>query len=243
MKIVGIKYRDIVDRDFSNKGRRQTEDDGRERRCLEEKYREGNRSSDRSGNKCGFERMREITVEKKPFYVLVAWKSLLCFLTKSSEVDKTEPLALRQEQRKFIKQAIDSRYHLAAAHVSYINSLRNIGVALRRFSEAESFIKLKISNNGSHASFSTAINDSVYKDNSRKAVQVSYGHDALGAVRSSQVKSVIPISMEEVEVPFAIVFKEEDKPVPASSLEVPEEPSTTSHAVEMDACSGGARVF
>ncbi|KAJ6946072.1 hypothetical protein NC651_000981 [Populus alba x Populus x berolinensis] len=33
----------------------------------------------------------------------------------------------------------------------------------------------------------------------------------------------------------------EDQPVPASSLEVPEEPSTTSHAVEMDACSGGAR--
>ena len=82
MKIVGIKYRDIVDRDFRKKGRRQREDDGREKRCLEEKYREGNRSSDRSGNKCGFERMREITVEKKPFYVLVAWKSLLCFLTK-----------------------------------------------------------------------------------------------------------------------------------------------------------------
>ncbi|KAL3609789.1 hypothetical protein D5086_000809 [Populus alba] len=129
--------------------------------------------------------------------------------SESSEVDKTEPLALRQEQRKFIKQAIDSRYHLAAAHVSYINSLRNIGVALRRFSEAESFMKagLKISNNGSHASFSTAINDSVFKDNSRKAVPISYGHDALGAARSSQVKSVIPISMEEVEVPFAIVFK------------------------------------
>ena len=60
--------------------------------------------------------------------------------SESSEVDKTEPLAPRQEQRKFIKQAIDSRYHLAAAHVSYINSLRNIGVALRRFSEAEVLI-------------------------------------------------------------------------------------------------------
>ncbi|KAJ7010482.1 hypothetical protein NC653_001047 [Populus alba x Populus x berolinensis] len=155
--------------------------------------------------------------------------------SESSEVDKTEPLALRQEQRKFIKQAIDSSFMKAG---------------------------LKISNNGSHASFSTAINDSVFKyslciqgltddtlekkattfslpnqDNSRKAVPISYGHDALGAARSSQVKSVIPISMEEVEVPFAI----EDKPVPASSLEVPEEPSTTSHAVEMDACSGGAR--
>ncbi|KAL9406592.1 hypothetical protein Peur_003564 [Populus x canadensis] len=65
--------------------------------------------------------------------------------SESSKVDKIEPLALRQEQRKFIEQAIDSRYHLAAAHVSYINSLRNIGVALRRFSEAEVLIESSLS--------------------------------------------------------------------------------------------------
>ncbi|KAI5587957.1 hypothetical protein BDE02_05G064000 [Populus trichocarpa] len=63
----------------------------------------------------------------------------------SSKVDKTEPLALCKERRKFIKQAIDSRYNLAAAHVSYINSLRNIGVALRRFAEAEVLIESSLS--------------------------------------------------------------------------------------------------
>ncbi|KAJ6946088.1 hypothetical protein NC651_000993 [Populus alba x Populus x berolinensis] len=58
-----------------------------------------------------------------------------------SKVDKTEPLALCKERRKVIKQAIDSRYNLAAAHVSYINSLKNIGVALRRFAAAESNVE------------------------------------------------------------------------------------------------------
>ncbi|KAJ6916924.1 hypothetical protein NC652_019357 [Populus alba x Populus x berolinensis] len=62
-----------------------------------------------------------------------------------SKVDKTEPLALCKERRKFIKLAIDSRYNLAAAHVSYINSLKNIGVALRRFAEAEVLIESSLS--------------------------------------------------------------------------------------------------
>ncbi|KAJ6740813.1 hypothetical protein OIU79_000849 [Salix purpurea] len=63
----------------------------------------------------------------------------------SSRVDKTEPLALCKERRKFIKQTIDSRYNLAAAHVSYINSMKNIGVALRRFAEAEVLIESSLS--------------------------------------------------------------------------------------------------
>ncbi|KAL3609790.1 hypothetical protein D5086_000810 [Populus alba] len=103
-----MKYRDIVDRDFRTKGRRQREDDGREKRCLEEKYREGNRSSDRSGNKCGFERMREITVEKKPSYVLVAWKSLLCFLTKLCDFEvKVQSLVFVEAIASFEEFSVD----------------------------------------------------------------------------------------------------------------------------------------
>ncbi|KAL6549655.1 hypothetical protein OROHE_008386 [Orobanche hederae] len=41
--------------------------------------------------------------------------------------------------------AIDSRYALAAAHVSYIQSLRNIGTALRRYAEAEVLIETSLS--------------------------------------------------------------------------------------------------
>ncbi|XVF61668.1 hypothetical protein PTKIN_Ptkin08bG0148900 [Pterospermum kingtungense] len=63
----------------------------------------------------------------------------------NSKADKNEALHLCKERRRFIKQAIDSRYALAAAHVSYIQSLRNIGIALRRFAEAEILIESSLS--------------------------------------------------------------------------------------------------
>ncbi|CDY42005.1 BnaA01g05770D [Brassica napus] len=50
---------------------------------------------------------------------------------------KNEPLLLCKERKRFVKQAIDSRCALAAAHVSYVRSLRNIGARLRQYAEAE----------------------------------------------------------------------------------------------------------
>ncbi|XWS44899.1 hypothetical protein CRYUN_Cryun15aG0089400 [Craigia yunnanensis] len=67
----------------------------------------------------------------------------------NSKAEKNEALRLCKERRRFIKQAIDSRYALAAAHVSYIQSLRNIGIALRRFAEAEILIKSSLSTSAS----------------------------------------------------------------------------------------------
>ncbi|OMO56030.1 hypothetical protein CCACVL1_26801 [Corchorus capsularis] len=63
----------------------------------------------------------------------------------NSKAERNEALRLCKERRRFIKQAIDSRYALAAAHVSYIQSLRNIGIALRRFAEAEILIESSLS--------------------------------------------------------------------------------------------------
>ncbi|XP_010261248.1 PREDICTED: uncharacterized protein LOC104600112 isoform X1 [Nelumbo nucifera] len=54
-----------------------------------------------------------------------------------SRAEKDEALRLCKERKRFIKQAIDSRYALAVAHLCYVQSLRNIGVALRRFAETE----------------------------------------------------------------------------------------------------------
>ncbi|KAF8411491.1 hypothetical protein HHK36_004043 [Tetracentron sinense] len=59
----------------------------------------------------------------------------------SSRYEKDEALRLCKERMRFIKQAIDSRHALAAAHQSYIQSLRNIGIGLRRFAEAEVVIE------------------------------------------------------------------------------------------------------
>lgn len=63
----------------------------------------------------------------------------------SSKTEKTEALRLCKARKKFIKQAIDSRYAFAAAHVSYIESLKNIGIALRRFAEAEVLVESSLS--------------------------------------------------------------------------------------------------
>ncbi|XP_058179529.1 protein ALTERED PHOSPHATE STARVATION RESPONSE 1 [Rhododendron vialii] len=63
----------------------------------------------------------------------------------SSKTEKTEALRLCKARKKFIKQAIDSRYAFAAAHVSYSQSLKNIGIALRRFAEAEVLVESSLS--------------------------------------------------------------------------------------------------
>lgn len=63
----------------------------------------------------------------------------------NSKGERSEALRLCKERKRFIKQAIDSRYALAAAHVAYVESLRNIGIALRRYAEAEVLIESSIS--------------------------------------------------------------------------------------------------
>ncbi|XP_019183672.1 PREDICTED: uncharacterized protein LOC109178502 [Ipomoea nil] len=63
----------------------------------------------------------------------------------SSKGERSEALRLCKERKRFIKKAIDSRYALAAAHVSYVQSLRNIGIGLGRYAEAEVLIEPSIS--------------------------------------------------------------------------------------------------
>ncbi|RDX93019.1 Nitrate regulatory gene2 protein, partial [Mucuna pruriens] len=63
----------------------------------------------------------------------------------NSRAEKNEALSLCRERKRFIKVAVDSRYALAAAHVSYIQSLRNVGIALRRYAEAEVVVESSLS--------------------------------------------------------------------------------------------------
>ncbi|CAJ1856257.1 unnamed protein product [Sphenostylis stenocarpa] len=63
----------------------------------------------------------------------------------NSKTEKNEALRLCKERKRLIKVVIDSRYALAAAHLSYLQSLCNIGVALRRYAEAEMLIESSLS--------------------------------------------------------------------------------------------------
>ncbi|TKY57073.1 serine carboxypeptidase 2 [Spatholobus suberectus] len=55
----------------------------------------------------------------------------------SSKMEDDKALQLCRERKKFVKQALDGRCSLAAAHVSYIQSLKKTGTALRKFTEPE----------------------------------------------------------------------------------------------------------
>lgn len=57
---------------------------------------------------------------------------------KAGDKEKTEALKLCKARKRFIKQAIESRYSFAASHVSYTQSLKNIGISLRKYAESES---------------------------------------------------------------------------------------------------------
>ncbi|KAK9096723.1 hypothetical protein Sjap_022220 [Stephania japonica] len=55
----------------------------------------------------------------------------------SSRIEKNEALHLCKERKRFIKQAVDSRCDLTGAHISYIQSLKSVGSALRGFAATE----------------------------------------------------------------------------------------------------------
>lgn len=55
----------------------------------------------------------------------------------SSKLEDDKPLLLCQERKRLIREALDRRCLLAAAHFAYIQSLRNTGTALRKFVEPE----------------------------------------------------------------------------------------------------------
>ncbi|OVA12154.1 protein of unknown function DUF632 [Macleaya cordata] len=55
----------------------------------------------------------------------------------SSKIEEDKALQLCRERKRFVRQALDGRCSLAAAHVAYIQSLKSTGVSLRRFIEPE----------------------------------------------------------------------------------------------------------
>ncbi|XP_010243493.1 PREDICTED: uncharacterized protein LOC104587543 [Nelumbo nucifera] len=54
-----------------------------------------------------------------------------------SKLDDSELVVLCRERRDFIRAAVDNRYALASAHLSYFRSLKDVGEALSRFVDEE----------------------------------------------------------------------------------------------------------
>ncbi|XP_065866011.1 protein ALTERED PHOSPHATE STARVATION RESPONSE 1 [Euphorbia lathyris] len=58
-----------------------------------------------------------------------------------SKIEEDKALQLCRERKKFVRQALDGRCSLAAAHVTYVQSLRSTGTALRKFVEHEAQVE------------------------------------------------------------------------------------------------------
>ncbi|URE44887.1 Endoplasmic reticulum-Golgi intermediate compartment protein [Musa troglodytarum] len=59
----------------------------------------------------------------------------------NSKIEEDKALVLCRERKRLVGQALDERCSLAAAHVSYVQSLTNIGIALRQFVDLGSPVK------------------------------------------------------------------------------------------------------
>nr|XP_029119983.1 nitrate regulatory gene2 protein isoform X2 [Elaeis guineensis] len=55
----------------------------------------------------------------------------------ASRLDNEDTVRRCKERRRLMKEAVDSRHHLASAHSEYLNSLRLTGSALTRFAQGE----------------------------------------------------------------------------------------------------------
>lgn len=59
----------------------------------------------------------------------------------NSRLEEDKSLQLCRARKKFIKQALNGRCSLAAAHIAYIEELKTVGVALRRFVEFDAQVE------------------------------------------------------------------------------------------------------
>lgn len=95
----------------------------------------------------------------------------------NSKTEKTAALIMCKQRKRLINQAVNSRYNLAAAHVSYIQSLKDIGISLRRFAEAEVLIESSISLSVSPTHNNTELLDKTPSHSSSYHPSPSFSHD------------------------------------------------------------------
>ncbi|KAG6480305.1 hypothetical protein ZIOFF_063785 [Zingiber officinale] len=78
-------------------------------------------------------------------FLAIGFVSSIEMGTSASKPSKNGVLLLCKYRIEHTKQVIDSRYALSAAHLSYIQSLRSFGAALRQFAEADLLVESALS--------------------------------------------------------------------------------------------------
>lgn len=101
----------------------------------------------------------------------------------SSKIEDDKALLLCRERKRFVKQMLDGRCSLAAAHVAYIHSLRNTGAALKKFVEPDAQVDSSLYTSTSATPEPLALTD-------KSLSQFSYSSPS----PSQHVESVEPLS-------------------------------------------------
>lgn len=103
----------------------------------------------------------------------------------ASKVKEDKALQLCHERKKFVRQALDGRCSLAAAHVMYIQSLRSTGTALRKFFEPEAHVEPSLHHSSSATPEPLALMEKSLSQLSFSSPSVSRRHNATDALSPS----------------------------------------------------------
>ncbi|CAA6654470.1 unnamed protein product [Spirodela intermedia] len=105
-----------------------------------------------------------------------------------SRTEDSNALIVCRERKNFVRQALDERIALAEAHVSYIQSLKNTGIAIRKLVEAEPFVESSLGTSTSATPEPLALTDkstSQFSSSSPSLSQHAEGVDSISPSSSS----------------------------------------------------------
>lgn len=107
---------------------------------------------------------------------------------KGSKIEDSNALMVCRKRKHFVRQALDGRIALAEAHVSYIQSLKNTGIAIRKLVEAEPFVESSLCTSTSATPEPLALTDkstSQFSNSSPSFSQHAEGVDSISPSSSS----------------------------------------------------------
>ncbi|KAI4373623.1 hypothetical protein MLD38_011730 [Melastoma candidum] len=129
----------------------------------------------------------------------------------ASKVEEDKALQLCRERKKLVRQALDGRCSLAAAHVMYIQSLRNTGTALRKFVEPEAHSEPFLHPSSSATPEPLALMEKSLSQMSFSSPSISQWHNATDAFSPSPPPSSITYKANHMKVTGSYSTKVSEK--------------------------------
>ncbi|KAL0459051.1 UNVERIFIED_CONTAM: protein ALTERED PHOSPHATE STARVATION RESPONSE 1 [Sesamum latifolium] len=153
----------------------------------------------------------------------------------NSRLEEDKGLQLCRARKKFIKQALNGRCSLAAAHIAYIEELKIVGAALRRFVETDAQVETAVYPSRSLTPEPRALTEKSVSQLSLSSRSLSQHVDAT-ANMSPSPSTPISIKYQSHHMKFRGTFSrkvEEKPPVPVTvSVSSMTPPSTTPRSTE-----------